>query len=205
MQALHKLENKKLTKTKSMSVNPMYHQTKVRLEEELDWIQRAKNDPNHFGPLYKKYHEQIFRYIYQRMDDEEMAFDVTSQVFIKAMKNLHKYEFRGVPFSSWLYRIAKSELYQAYRDKKAERTVNLDSVHLHQMIDEMSEDDSEQNRAKLFKSISQLKEEDMQLIEMRFFEKRSFREIGEILDITENNAKVKSFRALERLKNIFTK
>lgn len=188
-----------------MSVNPMYHQTKVRLEEELDWIQRAKNDPNHFGPLYKKYHEQIFRYIYQRMDDEEMAFDVTSQVFIKAMKNLHKYEFRGVPFSSWLYRIAKSELYQAYRDKKAERTVNLDSVHLQQMIDEMSEDDSEQNRAKLFKSISQLKEEDMQLIEMRFFEKRSFREIGEILDITENNAKVKSFRALERLKNIFTK
>ncbi len=183
----------------------MYHQSKIRLEEELDWIQRAQKDSNHFGPLYKKYHEQIFRYIFQRMDDEELAFDVTSQVFMKALKNLHRYEYRGVPFSSWLYRIAKSELFQAFRDRKAERTVNLDSIHLNHMIDEMEEDASEENRERLFHSLSKLKEEDMQLIEMRFFEKRSFKEIGEILDITENNAKVKSFRALEKLKNIFIK
>ncbi|MBI1837023.1 MAG: sigma-70 family RNA polymerase sigma factor [Flavobacteriia bacterium] len=188
-----------------MSVNPLYHQSKVRLEEELDWIQRAQKDPNHFGPLYKKYHEQIFRYIYQRMDDEETAFDVTSQVFMKAMKNLHRYEYRGVPFSSWLYRIAKSELYQSFRDRKAERTVNLETLHLNEMIDEFEEDSSEENRSKLFKCLAKLKEDDMQLIEMRFFEKRTFKEIGEILDITENNAKVKSFRALERLKNIFIK
>jgi RNA polymerase sigma-70 factor (ECF subfamily) len=48
-----------------------------------------------------------------------------------------------------------------------------------------------------------LKEKDLQLIELRFFEKRSFKEIGEILDITENNAKVKSFRALEKLKQLY--
>ena len=48
-----------------------------------------------------------------------------------------------------------------------------------------------------------MKEKDMQLIEMRFFEKRSFREIGEILEITENNAKVKTFRAIEKLKQLF--
>ncbi len=199
---MQKLENEN---QKSMLVNPMYHQSKIRLEEELDWIQRAQKDSNHFGPLYKKYHEQIFRYIFQRMDDEELAFDVTSQVFMKALKNLHRYEYRGVPFSSWLYRIAKSELFQAFRDRKAERTVNLDSIHLNHMIDEMEEDASEENRERLFHSLSKLKEEDMQLIEMRFFEKRSFKEIGEILDITENNAKVKSFRALEKLKNIFIK
>jgi RNA polymerase sigma-70 factor (ECF subfamily) len=48
-----------------------------------------------------------------------------------------------------------------------------------------------------------LKENELQLIEMRFFEKRSFREIGEILDLTENNAKVKTFRALAKLKKKF--
>jgi RNA polymerase sigma-70 factor (ECF subfamily) len=90
-----------------MAVNPMYHQTNQRMEEELSWIRRAQKDPECFGPLYKKYHEQIFRYVYQRMDDEETAFDVTSQVFMKALNNLNRYEFRGVPFSSWLYRIAK--------------------------------------------------------------------------------------------------
>ena len=186
-----------------MSVNPLYHQTNDRMKEELGWIQQAKKDPEFFAPLYKKYHEQIFRYVYQRMDDEEMAFDVTSQVFMKAIKNLPKYEFRGVPFSSWLYRIAKSELYQAFRDKKAERTVNIDTVQVFHVIDEFEQDEIEENKQRLVECLAQLKENDIQLIELRFFEKRSFKEIGEILEISENNAKVKSFRALEKLKKIF--
>jgi RNA polymerase sigma-70 factor (ECF subfamily) len=181
----------------------MYHQTNQRMEEELSWIRRAQKDPESFGPLYKKYHEQIFRYVYQRMDDEETAFDVTSQVFLKALNNLHRYEYRGVPFSSWLYRIAKSELYQSFRDKKAQRTVNIDSFQLFELIEEFVDDEKEENRKKLFKSLKLMKEKDMQLLEMRFFEKRSFREIGEILEITENNAKVKTFRAIEKLKQLF--
>lgn len=185
-----------------MTVNPLYHQTNQLMEDELNWIRLAQKDPESFGPLYKKYHEQIFRYIYQRMDDEELAFDITSQVFMKALNNLNKYEYRGVPFSSWLYRIAKSELYQSFRDRKAERTVNIDSYHLYEIIDEFEEDNSEEKKKKLFDALSKMKEKDMQLIEMRYFEKRSFREIGEILEITENNAKVKAFRVLEKLKQI---
>ncbi|MCR9173394.1 MAG: sigma-70 family RNA polymerase sigma factor [bacterium] len=188
-----------------MAVNPVYHQTNDRLQEELVIIQEAKENPERFGPLYQKYHEQIFRYIYQRMDDEHLAFDVTSQVFVKALKNLHKYEYRGVPFSSWLYRIAKSELYQAFRDRKARRTVNVESMHLFEMVEEMEEDDSSANKKKLLQCLSLLKDGDLQLIELRYFEKRSYREIGDILEITENNAKVRTFRALERLKKLFMK
>jgi RNA polymerase sigma-70 factor (ECF subfamily) len=186
-----------------MTVNPMFHQTTQRLEEELSWILRAQKNPESFGPLYKKYHEQIFRYIYQRMNDEELAFDITSQVFIKAMTNLHKYEYRGVPFASWLYRIAKSELYQSFRNKKAERTVNLESYHLTDIMEDMEEEDLEHQKSNLLLTLVKLNEKDLQLIEMRFFEKRSFKEIGEILEITENNAKVKTFRALEKLKHLF--
>jgi len=139
------------------------------------------------------------------MDDQELAFDITSQVFIKAMKNLHKYEYRGVPFSSWLYRIAKSELYQAYRDRKARKTINVESMHLFEMIEEFEENDNSLNKKKLFQCLSLLKDADLQMIEMRYFEKRSYKEIGEILEISENNAKVRSFRALERLKKLFMK
>jgi RNA polymerase sigma-70 factor (ECF subfamily) len=188
-----------------MAVNPIYHQSNDKLREELSWIMEAKENSENFGPLYKKYHEQIFRYIYQRMDDKELAFDVTSQVFVKALKNLHKYEYRGVPFSSWLYRIAKSELYQAFRDRKARRTVVVESMHLFEMIEEIEEDGSSENKKKLFQCLTLLREDDLQLMELRYFERRSYREIGEILEITENNAKVRSFRALERLKKLFLK
>ena len=186
-----------------MPVNPIYHHTEDKLQKELQWVNYAKENPRGFEPLYNKYYEQIFRYIYQRMDDKELAHDVTSQVFLKAMNNIHKYEYRGVPFASWLYRIAKSELYQSFRDKKAQRTVNVESMHLFEMIDDMDEDRTDENRNALLQVISKMSEEDVQMIELRFFEKRSFREIGEILDITENNAKVKSHRVIKKMKKLF--
>ena len=120
-----------------MPTNPNYHHTEEKLLKELQWIKYAQENPRGFEPLYNKYYEQILRYIYQRIDDKEIAYDITSQVFLKALNNIHKYEYRGVPFASWLYRIAKSELYQSFRDKKAERTVNIDNVNLTHIIDEM--------------------------------------------------------------------
>jgi len=184
-------------------MNPMYHHTNEKLRSELEWIQLAKRDPEKFAPLYEKYHEQIFRYIYQRMDDKELAFDVTSQVFLKAMNNLHKYEYRGVPFGSWLYRIAKSELYQAFRDRSSKRAINIETVHLATFMDVFEDEENEINKKRLLSSIAELKEADVHLIEMRFFEQRPYKEMGEILGITENNAKVKTFRALEKLKQLF--
>jgi RNA polymerase sigma-70 factor (ECF subfamily) len=173
--------------------------------DELAIIERAKSNPEYFAPLYKKYHEAIFRYVVKRVDEEEAAYDITSCVFIKALINLPKYEYRGIPFSSWLFRIAKSELYQSFRDKKAQRTVSIDSMQLGRVMEEFQLDESEHKREILLKVLPMLKDSQLQLIEMRFFEKRSFREMGEILDLTENNAKVKTFRALVKLKELYSK
>jgi RNA polymerase sigma-70 factor (ECF subfamily) len=186
-----------------MRVHSNFHQTNQLLQDELDLIKKAQKNPEQFGPLYKKYHEQIFRYIYQRMDDVDLAHDITAQVFMKAILHISTYEYRGVPFSSWLYRIAKSELYQSFRDKKTERTINIDTINVAVIIDEIESDETEENKKHLLNTLSLLKEKDVQLIELRFFEKRSFKEMGEILELTENNAKVKTFRALEKLKTLF--
>jgi RNA polymerase sigma-70 factor (ECF subfamily) len=186
-----------------MRVHSNFHQTNQLLQDEIDLIKKAQKNPEQFGPLYKKYHEQIFRYIYQRMDDVDLAHDITAQVFMKAILHISTYEYRGVPFSSWLYRIAKSELYQSFRDKKTERTINIDTINVAIIIDEIETDETEENKKHLLNSLSLLKEKDVQLIELRFFEKRSFKEMGEILELTENNAKVKTFRALEKLKTLF--
>lgn len=149
-----------------MRVHSNFHQTNQLLQDELDLIKKAQKNPEQFGPLYKKYHEQIFRYIYQRLDDIELAHDITAQVFIKALLNITKYEYRGVPFSSWLYRIAKSELYQSFRDKKAERTINIDTVNVIAIIDEIESDETEENKKQLLNALSLLKEKDVQLIEL---------------------------------------
>ncbi len=186
-----------------MQTQSRYHKTKDQLLEENSYVEASKKNPAKFEYLYNKYHEQIFRYVYQRMDDKNLAFDVTSQVFMKALTNIHKYEFRGVPFASWLYRIAKSEVYQSYKENKSKRTVNIETTHVHDIMDELDEEENETLKRKLITLIGKLPEKDLQLIEMRYFEKRSYKEIGEIMDMTENNAKVRAYRILRKLQKQF--
>jgi RNA polymerase sigma-70 factor, ECF subfamily len=188
-----------------MQGKSIYHQSQNQLLSENDIVEAAKKDPKQFVVLYTKYYEQIFRYIHQRMDNKEMAFDITSQVFLKAMINLPKYKYKGVPFSSWLYRIAMSEVYQSFKDKKSTRTVNVDTSNVEDIIEEVEEDNTVEMREALIKVIGNLPEVELQIIEMRYFEKRSYREIGDILGMTENNAKVKAYRIVEKLKKSFSK
>jgi len=187
-----------------MQGKSIYHQSQKQLLSENDIVEAAKKDPKQFEALYKKYYEQIFRYIHQRMDDKEMAFDITSQVFLKAMINLPKYKYKGVPFSSWLYRIAMSEVYQSFKDKKSTRTVNVDTNNVEDIIDEVEQDNTGEMRQVLIEVIGDLPEIELQIIEMRYFEKRSYREIGDILGMTENNAKVRAYRIVEKLKKSFS-
>lgn len=187
-----------------MSYNPRYHHTAAQLQEEHLIIEAAKEDPTMFAPLYDKYYKQIFGYLYQRMDCKETAFDLTAQVFLKALTNIGRYEYKGVPFASWLYRIAHSELMQLFREQKNKRAINADIGDLRFICEEAEEFYLEEYIPVLKQAITELDAEDLQMVEMRFFEKRPFKEIGEILNITENNAKVRMYRILERLKKAIT-
>ena len=84
-----------------MATNFAYHQSGLVLQEELIIIEKAKLNPKFFAPIYEKYHNSIFRYVHKRVDEPEIANDITSCVFVKALSALNKYEFRGVPFSMW--------------------------------------------------------------------------------------------------------
>lgn len=186
-----------------MDASVKYHQTQVQLFDEMKMIELSKENPVKFEVLYNKYYQQIFNYVKNRVEDQETAFDVTSQVFLKALNNIHKYEYRGVPFSSWLYRIAKSEVYQLYRDEKAKKHINIDVSELNHLIYKNDHDvDQEEKIAKALVVIKKLKPNELSLIELRFFEKRSFKEIADILYITENNAKVRCFRILNKLRTM---
>jgi RNA polymerase sigma-70 factor (ECF subfamily) len=180
-----------------------YHVGSAQLANEQAYIEAAKKNPKDFAVLYDMYYESIFRFIYKRMDDKEMAFDTTQQVFLKALDNIQKYEFKGVPFASWLYRIAYNEINTMFRNQKAEHTINIDSVSIYTIIEEIQETKIEFYHDKIVNIIAEeLEEDEIQLIEMRFFEKRSFKEIAEILQITENNAKVKTYRIIDKLKKV---
>jgi len=174
---------------------------------EIEWkeIQAAQRQPALFKPLYNRYYDPIFRFVYRRTNDEHLSADVVAQVFLKAMQKLSKYQFKGVPFSAWLYRIASNQVAQHFRDVKKDRTVSIEDQNLIDLAEEIQSVDSEKLRALLIRSLEDLKPIDLSLIELRFFEQRPFKEIANLLEITESNAKVKTYRILEKLKKNITK
>jgi len=188
-----------------MAINPHFHHTNQQLTEELIIIEAAKLNPEKFAPLYDKYYKQIFNYVYQRMESKDTAFDITGQVFLKALTNLQKYQFKGVPFASWLYRIAHNEVMQLFRTQKDKRCVNADIGDLRYICEENEEPFFEEYIPVIKKLILNLSGDDLQMVELRFFEKRPFKEIAEILEITEVNAKVRMYRIIEKLKKSLSK
>ncbi len=188
-----------------MAINPHFHHSNEQLNEELLLIEDAKSDPERFAPLYNKYYKQIFNYVHQRMDSKDTAFDITGQVFLKALTNLGKYQFKGVPFASWLYRIAHNEVMQLYRSQKDKRAINADIGDLKFICEENETTFFEEYIPAIKKLIQDLNHDDLQMVELRFFEKRPFKEIAEILDITEVNAKVRMYRIIEKLKKSLSK
>lgn len=178
---------------------------KEELLAELKLVEAAKANPSRFGILYERYFKQIFLFIIKRVEDEDICADITQQVFLKAMVNLKKYQFKGVPFSAWLYRIASNEVNMFFRANKNQRTITLEPESVFNMMEIASKGENQPQlrdhyETALIEVLDNLEDGDIQLVELRYFEKKSFAEVGFILGITENNAKVRAFRILKRLK-----
>lgn len=184
-----------------------YHQTADQIKSEEELLKAAAANPARFDVIYNKYFLAIYKYVLVRVEDQHLTDDIVSRVFAKALFKIKQFKFKGLPFSSWLYRIAYNEMNDTFRRKKANRVVQVpldqvqEFVH-HDTIEEQVEKEQQINL--LLTSIKALKQAEIDLIEMRFFEKRAFKEIGEILTISEDNAKVKTHRALKKLRVIIT-
>ncbi|MEL6638637.1 MAG: sigma-70 family RNA polymerase sigma factor [Bacteroidota bacterium] len=172
------------------------------IQSEWEQIKAAQSDPTHFRPIYNKYYPPIFRFVFRRTVDEALTADLCSQVFLKALQKIAKYEFKGVPFSAWLYRIASNEVAQYFRESAKNRMVSLETEHLDHLREEMEQEQGPQRREAMIKALDELRDVEVELIEMRFFEKRPFKEIADILGLTESNAKIKTYRTLEKMKKI---
>lgn len=180
---------------------------KKHTDSDEQLIATAKRDRRAFSVLYEKYYEQIFLFIFKRVETEALAADLCSQVFLQAMNRLPQFEYRGHPFSSWLYRIAINEVNGYFRkNKRAVRVVSMDRVNAERISDESGMDvELEEMLSAMESVLGELDEPSLCLIEMRFFDQKSFKEMGAILGITEGNAKVKTYRVLEKLKKRLTK
>jgi RNA polymerase sigma-70 factor, ECF subfamily len=175
--------------------------TPLRTEsEDRLLIEAAQTDPSRFADLYERNFARVYAYIARRVDNREEAQDLTAEVFHRALANLGRFEWRGVPFAAWLFKLAANAL--ADRWKSAARETGNPSAYTIEEISDPEEFDPEdiERRARLFELVKRLPEGQCRVIEMRFAEEKSIREIARALRRTEGAVKQLQFRALETLR-----
>jgi len=174
--------------------------TKQELLKEYELIKRAQRDKNAFAPLYEKYFVFVFRFVYKRVGDKDLTNDLTSQTFVNAMMHIQKFEFRGVSLSPWLIRIAINEVNKHFRTARKQHHVSIDENQMAQLSDDVDLAHHHASMEQLVEALNELDDNDQQLIELRYFEQLSFKEMSVMYNASEAALKMKVYRLLDRMK-----
>ena len=180
---------------------------KTRSEaDERRLIEAAQQDRACFGAVYERYFELVYGYVARRVNDRGAAEDLTSEVFRKALANLTRFKWTGAPFGAWLIRIASNLI--ADRAKRTGREViadqpSLDAAAVDESVNSQSQQsnlEAAERRARLFRLVDALPDDQRRVVAMRFAEEKSISEIAAELNRSEGAIKQLQFRALQTLR-----
>jgi len=170
------------------------------LKKEADerlLIEAAQHDPARFADLYELNFERVYAYIVKRVRDRAESEDLTADVFQQALANLKRFEWRGIPFVAWLYRIAANLI--SDRWQRSGREVADDS-EIESAQASPAEIEEVERRATLYRLVDTLPAEQKRVVVMRFVEEKSIKEVAREIRKTEGAVKQLQFRALSSLR-----
>ncbi len=165
-------------------------------------IQRAKEQVAAFGDLYERYVDRVYLYVLARIGDRFEAEDVTASVFLQALTHLSNYSDRGVPLSSWLYRIAHNLVSNWYRDHSRD-PIPLETPDPIELPDLEGMLERLELGMQVRRALQALPLERQRLIVLKFVEELPNAEIGRLMGRSEGAIKALLHRTLGGLRRAF--
>jgi RNA polymerase sigma-70 factor (ECF subfamily) len=172
------------------------------LKKEADerlLVEAAQQDPARFADLYENNFERVYAYVVRRVGDRAETEDLTSEVFHHALENLKRYEWRGIPFAAWLYRIAANLISDRWQRKGRENVAD-GPEQIESVAGRNAEIDEVERKATLFRLVETLPAEQRRVVVLRFVEEKSIKEVAREIRKTEGAVKQLQFRALSSLR-----
>jgi len=169
-------------------------------DPEKKLVEAAQADPSRFADLYELHFERIYAFIARRVRDRGETEDLTSEVFHRALANLGRFEWRGMPFLAWLYRIALNAITDRARKKGLEAAQAEPPDAADPAAPPHEEMEQAERRAQLYRSVEGLPTDQRRVILLRFAHEKSIREIAGELGRSEGAVKQLQVRALENLR-----
>jgi RNA polymerase sigma-70 factor (ECF subfamily) len=165
----------------------------VERENDDRLLIKAQNEPVRFAELYEQNFHRVYAFIARRVGSRDHAQDLTAEVFHRALASIGSFHWQGAPFISWLYGIAANVL-AAHWQK-----LGRNPAQLEEDWDEGGSEEIER-RAILAELVESLLPDQRMVIERRFIEQRSIREVATELGRSEGAIKQLQLRALENLR-----
>ena len=181
---------------------------KTRTDQEL--IQKSiQGDHEAFGDLYQRYLDQIYRYVFYRVQTVEEAEDLTEATFIRVWEDLcgRKAKPAIQNFRAWVYRVAHNQVVDHYRKKKPDH-LDMDARSAIIQSPGPGTEKAVMNKIDshlLAEAIKQLEETAKNVIVLRFLNGLSHAETAEALNLNEGHVRVIQYRALKQLQAILKK
>src|SRR4051812_679008 len=172
-------------------------------EEERMLVQRAiERDTVAFAELYDKHVVRTYRHVYYLVNDAREAEDLAAQTFLKAWEAIDRYKERGAPIVAWLLRISHNLTVSYLRSKRDHGL--LDETFVDQKLHRNPEDSLEQStdEASVRRAILDLREEQRQVIILRFVEEMDYRQVAAMIGKSVPAVRVIQHRALGNLRKI---
>ena len=165
-------------------------------------IRAQRGSSEAVGALYARYHRSIYRYLFYRTGDPQVAEDLTSDVFLKMVESLRGWRMDGAPIQAWLFLVARNLVIDFYRRTSAHPLVAID-----ENLDEAGQDvdktvDHRLTSDELARALSRLDSLQRDVLLLRFVEGMPLAETADVLHKSVNATKALQRRALIALRAI---
>jgi RNA polymerase sigma-70 factor, ECF subfamily len=183
-------------------MDEVIEQRSTPLQDEEGLVRRAqKQDTTAFAQLYEAYFDKIYRYIALRIRNEMEAEDLTQQVFMKVLQSISSYKNQGVPFSSWVYRIAHNLVIDFLRQQNKKATVDIEGLPIPDKADDPQHImEQEFDIEELKKAMQKLTAAQQEVLSLRFTGELSIAQCAEIMKKSEGAIKALQHSAVLSLR-----
>ena len=171
--------------------------------DEASLIRRAKQgDPAAFAEIYDRLQPSIYRYVLYRVEDTAVAEDLTAEVFCRVVTKIDRFNYRGRPLLAWLYTIARNLIADHHRSAGKRLSTSLEEGSIVSPFNLDDAVDQSLTRARLFKAISRLTEDQHQVVLLKFVEGYDNEAAAEVMGKSVGSVKSLQHRALAALRRI---
>jgi RNA polymerase sigma-70 factor, ECF subfamily len=175
----------------------------LNISASYDLIARAqRGSPEHTGLLYSRYYQAIYRYLYYRTGNSQIAEDLTGEVFLKMVQALPSYRFENTPFQAWLFQVARNLAIDHYRRVSGHPAVAIDENLDSDDGDLENTVDLHLSSSSLAQALGQLEETQRDVVVLRFIEQMPIAEAALVLHKSEDAIKALQRRGLKALRRL---